>query len=57
MLKEKLQERLTTEELWDIVEEMRQILGDAELLESLIKALGTDQAQDNLEYIARCWDL
>ena len=57
MLSEKLEERLTMEELLDIWEKMREILGDEELLEDLFKALGTDKAQENLAYIARCWDI
>lgn len=37
--------------------EMREMLGDTELLEALYDALTIDEVIENLEYIDRCYDL
>lgn len=43
--------------LMEIMDEMKEIMGADELLESLALALSSDELQDNLEYIDRMHDL
>lgn len=57
MVKEKLNEYLTTSELWEVFDEIKSQIGADELLDNLAQAMGTDELRENLEYIARMWDL
>ena len=46
-----------TATLWEVFEEVENLLGTDELLLALAKAMGTDELHDNLKYIARVYDL
>ncbi len=42
---------------WDMYEKLREYLGDEGLLESLIRAMDTEEAIENFEFIWRMNDL
>lgn len=42
---------------YELEERLRALLGNDELLESLIRALSVDELIDNFHYIARCYDV
>lgn len=42
---------------WELFEQVREVLGDKETLESLAKALGDDELFEDMIYIARMWDI
>lgn len=44
-------------ELMEIADQMEQDLGTDNLLEDLIRAMSSDELQDNLAYISRMYDL
>lgn len=44
-------------ELMEIADQMEQDLGTDNLLEDLMKAMSSDELQDNLAYISRMYDL
>ena len=48
---------MTTEELWEEEQKVRDILGAEELLDNLEKAIGADMLEDMLAYICRCHDI
>lgn len=56
-IQEQLENYLSSNELWNIFDEMKEIMTSEELLENLAKAMGDDELESNLEYIARMWDL
>jgi hypothetical protein len=41
----------------NLIELMIELLGSETLLNELLQALGTDQVEENLEYIARQYDI
>ena len=43
--------------VWDMVDLCRESLGDDNFIESLIKAMSTEEAAENLEFIIQTWDL
>lgn len=49
--------KMDKNKLMEIMDEMKEIMGADELLESLALALSSDELQDNLEYIDRMHDL
>jgi len=44
-------------ELVDIVDDMQGIMGSDELLLEIVKAMTSQDLQETLEYINRCYDL
>ena len=48
---------MTSEELWNEVERVENILGEGEFLHSLEKAMGDDLLEDLTAYICRCNDI
>lgn len=55
---EQLQERFPhVGDLYAVIDELRDTIGEAELLDALISALGTDELQDLAAYIARTYDV
>lgn len=42
---------------YDLFDKLRETLGDEELLNNLMKAMSQDEMNDNLEYIAKMWDV
>lgn len=44
-------------EAWDMLEQIRQYMGDTEILEEIIHGQSTSEAIDSLEYIARMHDI
>jgi len=45
------------DEVWDMMDLCREALGDEELVLALLKAMGTTDARENLEYIIQMYDL
>ena len=45
------------EELYNIVDEMIELMGHEQLLDSLIRAMSSDELESNLLYINRVYDL
>ena len=39
------------------LEELEEVLGTKELLNAIIQALGTDELNDIIDYIYRCYDI
>ena len=44
-------------EVWDMVDLCRESLGDDEFILALIKAMSTEEALENLEFIVRMYEL
>lgn len=44
-------------ELYNIVDEMIELMGHEQLLDSLIRAMSSDELESNLRYIDRVYDL
>ena len=44
-------------ELYEILDEMVQMLGIEQVLDEMVKAQDSDELQANLEYISDNWDL
>ena len=44
-------------DVWIKFEEIKEVLGPDELLECLVRALSTDELEDNLRFIDRTQDL
>ena len=44
-------------ELYNIVDEMIELLGSDKLLDALIRAMSSDELESNLRYIDRVYDL
>jgi hypothetical protein len=44
-------------EVWDLADLLREHLGDSEFIESLLKAMSTEEALENLNFIAQAWDI
>lgn len=55
-VEKELKETVNTE-VWSKVDRLREILGADLLVEELIRAMTTDEAEDNLNYIARNHDI
>jgi len=47
----------TSDAVWDLFEQVREMLGDATLLEELMRAMSSQEAQENLEFIIQMHDL
>ena len=45
------------EDVWDIFEEMKEMLGAEELVNELAQALSTDELEENLRFIDKNHDL
>lgn len=43
--------------IWTSFDRLREELGAEELLDSLARAMGTDELEENLKYIARMYDI
>ena len=50
-------EAVSDNETWDKFERCREILGDAELLEALIKAMDWKEANENLDFIIQMYEI
>ena len=57
IVKHKLNENMESSEVWDIFEEMKELLGEEELLNELAQALSTDELEENLRWIDKNHDL
>lgn len=57
MLNDKLKEYLETRELYDILDEISELLGCETLLDELAKAMSTNDLQDYLEFITRLYNI
>lgn len=44
-------------EVWDMVDLCREALGDEEFIMALLKAMSTEEARENLEFIIQTYDL
>ncbi|RLI87322.1 MAG: hypothetical protein DRP01_02115 [Archaeoglobales archaeon] len=44
-------------EVWDLADRCREALGDDIFIEALLKAMSTEEAYENLEFIARMKDI
>jgi len=44
-------------ELYNIVDEMTELMGHEQLLDALIRAMSSDELESNLRYIDRVYDL
>ena len=44
-------------ELFYIVDDIKELIGADELLEAIIRALSTDELEDVLRFIDRCYEL
>lgn len=56
-IKERLEEYTTYSELYEILEDMDEIIGTSTLLLSITKAMTSDDLKDILQYIAKEWDI
>lgn len=57
VVKKQLNENMEHEEVWDIFEEMKEMLGAEELVNELAQALSTDELEENLRFIDKNHDL
>jgi hypothetical protein len=48
---------MESSDVWDIFEEMKELLGEEELLNELAQALSTDELEENLRWIDKNHDL
>ena len=51
VVKKQLNENMEYDEVWDIFEEMKEMLGAEELVNELAQALSTDELEENLRFI------
>lgn len=57
VVKKELNERYDSNEIWNIFEEMKEIMGAENLLDELARALSTDELEENLRWIDKNQDL
>lgn len=57
VVKKQLNENMEYDEVWDIFEEMKEMLGAEELVNELAQALSTDELEENLRFIDKNNDL
>ena len=57
VVKKQLNENMEHEDVWDIFEEMKDLLGAEELVNELAQALSTDELEENLRFIDKNHDL
>ena len=57
VVKKQLNENMEYDEVWDIFEEMKEMLGAEELVNELAQALSTDELEENLRFIDKNYDL
>ena len=57
VVKKQLNENMEHDEVWDIFEEMKEMLGAEELVNELAQALSTDELEENLRFIDKNYDL
>lgn len=57
VVKKQLNENMEHEDVWDIFEEMKEMLGAEELVNELAQALSTDELEENLRFIDKNHDL
>ena len=57
VVKKQLNENMEHDEVWDIFEEMKEMLGVEELVNELAQALSTDELEENLRFIDKNYDL
>ena len=57
VVKKQLNENMEHDEVWDIFEEMKEMLGAEELVNELAQALSTDELEENLRFIDQNHDL
>lgn len=57
VVKKQLNENMEHDEVWDIFEEMKEMLGAEELVNELALALSTDELEENLRFIDKNHDL
>lgn len=50
-------DEMQKKELYDVMAEMKELMGAESLLEELFQAMSSDEAQENLEHIDRMHDL
>ena len=56
-VKKELNERYEANEIWNIFEEMKEIMGAENLLDELARALSTDELEENLRWVDKNHDL
>lgn len=56
VVKKQLNENMEHDEVWDIFEEMKEMLGAEELVNELAQALSTDELEENLRFIDKNHD-
>ena len=57
VVKKQLNENMEHDEVWDIFEEMKEMLGAEELVNELAQALSTDELEEYLRFIDKNHDL
>ena len=57
VVKKELNEKYDSNEIWDIFEDMKEIMGAENLLDELARALSTDELEENLRWIDKNQDL
>ena len=57
VVKKELNERYDSNEIWNIFEEMKEIMGAENLLDELARALSTDELEENLRWVDKNQDL
>lgn len=57
VVKKQLNENMEHKDVWDIFEEMKEMLGAEELVNELAQALSTDELEENLRFIDKNHDL
>ena len=57
VVKKELNEKYDSNEIWDIFEDMKEIMGAENLLDELARALSTDELEENLRWVDKIHDL
>ena len=57
VVKKELNEKYDSNEIWDIFEDMKEIMGAENLLDELARALSTDELEENLRWVDKNHDL
>ena len=42
---------------WDMADKLREVLGDEQFINELLKAMSHEEAVENLQFIAQNWDI
>lgn len=57
VVKKELNEKYDSNEIWNIFEDMKEIMGAENLLDELARALSTDELEENLRWVDKNHDL